>query len=37
VEFYQLAGADHGGAPFWQSDVMDLVDDFLRRNLTTLA
>lgn len=37
VEFYQLAGADHGGAPFWQPDVRDLVDDFLRRHLTTSA
>lgn len=33
VELYQLQGADHGGPPFWQDDVLDLVDDFLRRHL----
>src|SRR6478735_7449136 len=34
VELYRLQGADHGGAPFWQPAVMDLVDGFLRRHLT---
>jgi acetyl esterase/lipase len=33
VEFYQLAGADHGGAPFWTDQVLDLVDEFIRRHL----
>ena len=33
AELYQLQGADHGGPPFWQDDVLDIVDDFLRRHL----
>ncbi|MFF0966986.1 alpha/beta hydrolase fold domain-containing protein [Streptomyces sp. NPDC003703] len=33
VTFYRLAGADHGGAPFWQEEILDLVDDFIRSNL----
>jgi len=33
VELYRLRGADHGGAPFWQPAVMELVEDFLRRHL----
>lgn len=33
VTFYRLAGADHGGAPFWQPEVLDVVDDFLRQHL----
>lgn len=33
VEFYQLHGSDHGGPPFWQPKVMDIVDRFLRRHL----
>ncbi len=37
VELHQLRGADHGGAPFWQPAVMDLVDGFLRRHLTIPA
>jgi len=34
VELYQLTGADHGGPPFWQDDVLDIVDEFIRRHLT---
>ena len=33
VELYQLKGADHGGPPFWQDDVLDIVDEFVRRHL----
>ena len=33
VELYQLRGADHGGPPFWQDEVLGIVDDFLRRHL----
>lgn len=33
VTFYQLKGADHGGAPFWQDEVLDLVDGFLTAHL----
>ncbi len=33
VTFYRLAGADHGGAPFWQPEVLDIVDAFLRQHL----
>lgn len=33
VEFYKLTGADHGGAAFWQENVLDLVEAFLRRHL----
>jgi acetyl esterase/lipase len=25
----RLHGADHGGAPFWQEDVLDIVDNFI--------
>ena len=34
VEFYQLHGSDHGGPAFWQPDVLDLVDEFLQKNLS---
>lgn len=34
VEFYQLHGSDHGGPAFWQPEVLDLVDEFLRKNLS---
>lgn len=33
VEFYQLDEADHGGAPFWQNDILDLVDKFIKENI----
>lgn len=33
VTFYRLAGADHGGAPFWQPEVLDVVDSFLKEHL----
>lgn len=33
VEFYRLHGADHGGAPFWTSEVLDIVESFIRRCL----
>lgn len=33
VEFYQLKGADHGGPPFWQNPVLDIVEEFIQRQL----
>ncbi|WP_337062618.1 alpha/beta hydrolase [Kineococcus sp. G2] len=33
VTFHRLAGADHGGPPFWTEEVLDVVDGFLRENL----
>ena len=33
VEFYQLKGADHGQAPFWQRSVLDIVERFIRKNM----
>jgi acetyl esterase/lipase len=29
VELYQLKGADHGNAPFWTPQVLDIVDNFI--------
>ncbi len=26
--FYKIAGADHGGPPFWSKEVMDIIDAF---------
>jgi len=31
VEFYKLAGADHGGSPFWSGDVLEIVEKFIRK------
>ena len=31
VEFYKLAGADHGGPPFWTKEVLDIVESFIRK------
>ncbi|WP_062206394.1 alpha/beta hydrolase [Demequina salsinemoris] len=33
VDFYRLAGADHGGPAFWTEEVLDLVDAFMQRHL----
>ncbi|SHO57374.1 alpha/beta hydrolase [Vibrio quintilis] len=33
VYCYQLKGADHGGEPFWQQNILDIVEDFIRRYL----
>jgi dipeptidyl aminopeptidase/acylaminoacyl peptidase len=33
AEMVQLKGADHGGTPFWSRDMLNLVDDFIRRHL----
>jgi acetyl esterase/lipase len=33
AEFYQLKGADHGGAAFWSKSVLDLVERFVRAYL----
>lgn len=31
VEFYQLKGADHGGADFWTEEVLNIIDEFSRK------
>jgi len=33
VEFYKLAGADHGGSPFWTKPVLDIIENFVRNRL----
>ena len=33
TEFYQLKGADHGGSAFWTKDVLDIVEQFVRKYL----
>lgn len=33
ADFYQLKGADHGGAPFWNKSVLDIVEQFVRKQL----
>jgi dipeptidyl aminopeptidase/acylaminoacyl peptidase len=33
AEFFQLKGADHGGYPFWADNVLNIVEDFIRRYL----
>ncbi|WP_112480012.1 alpha/beta hydrolase [Vibrio variabilis] len=33
VEFYQLKGADHGNAPFWTPQVLDIVDNFISEHI----
>lgn len=33
VTSYRLAGADHGGPAFWQDEVLDVVDGFLKEHL----
>lgn len=33
VEFYKLEGADHGGDAFLKEPVLDIVEEFLRRNM----
>lgn len=32
ADFYQVKGAHHGGGEFWSSDVLSLVDAFIRRH-----
>lgn len=29
VDYYELEGANHGGAPFWSSTVLDIISDFI--------
>ena len=31
VDFYLLAGADHGGAEFWTDQIIDIVDNFMKK------
>jgi acetyl esterase/lipase len=33
AEFYQLKGADHGGSAFWTKNVLDIVEQFVRKYL----
>ena len=33
AEFYQLKGADHGGSAFWTKNVLDIVEQFVRKQL----
>ncbi len=33
VDLYFLKGADHGGPEFWTPEVIDIVDEFLKKNL----
>lgn len=32
-ECYQLAGADHGGPPFWTKQILDIVESFIQNSL----
>lgn len=32
VVYYELAGIDHGGAPFWEKEVLDVIKMFLLEN-----
>ena len=32
VSFYLIKGADHGGAEFWTSQVLDIVEGFMKEN-----
>jgi acetyl esterase/lipase len=31
VEFYKLTNADHGGQPFWSKEILDIVEEFIRK------
>jgi acetyl esterase/lipase len=33
VECYQVHGADHGDDPFWNHEILGLVDGFIRKNI----
>jgi acetyl esterase/lipase len=33
VRMIKLHGGDHGGAPYWQDDVLDIVDNFIKATL----
>lgn len=30
TEYYEIEGAGHGGAPFWQKEVLDVIDEFCK-------
>ena len=30
VDFYAISGADHGGAPFWRDDILEIVENFIQ-------
>lgn len=34
VECYQVYGADHGDDPFWNHQVLNIIDDFIRKALS---
>lgn len=31
VDYYELEGANHGGAPFWSNTTLDIISDFIRQ------
>jgi acetyl esterase/lipase len=33
VEFHRLQGADHAGPPFWTKEVLDIVEDFIKKHI----
>jgi dipeptidyl aminopeptidase/acylaminoacyl peptidase len=33
VEFYKLRGVDHVGIAYWQKDILDLVEAFIKRQI----
>lgn len=30
---YQINGADHGGAPFWSKEMLEIVDQYIKKYL----
>ena len=34
VSFYKMLGAEHGGPGFWTDQVVDIIEKFIRKNLT---
>ena len=33
VQLYMLEGADHGGSEFFSDKILDIVEEFLKRNI----
>ena len=31
VDYYELEGVNHGGAPFWSNTTLDIISDFIRQ------
>ena len=34
AQFIQLKGADHGGMPFWQDNILEIVNTFIQKNIS---